>query len=114
MLTIFILSSRPSFGITSTFLYDFLIFKILHMIEYGLLYLLLFRALYKSSKNPSQKQLALAALIAVLYAISDEFHQTLVPTREGKLRDVFIDSAGILFVWLYIKSQFEYVIKRLI
>ena len=40
---------------------------------------------------------ALAALwVAVLYAATDEFHQTFVPTREGCLRDVFIDSTGAI------------------
>jgi VanZ like family len=36
-----------------------------------------------------------AMLIAVLYACSDEWHQTLVPGRAGTVRDVVIDSLGI-------------------
>lgn len=34
--------------------------------------------------------------ICVLYAVSDELHQTFVPGREGRLLDVGIDSAGAL------------------
>ncbi len=38
---------------------------------------------------------AVAALwLAALYAATDEFHQTFVPSREGCLRDVAIDSSG--------------------
>lgn len=35
-------------------------------------------------------------LIGVLYAVSDEIHQTFVPGRAGQLRDVLIDSCGVL------------------
>lgn len=47
----------------------------------------------------------LALLLAVLYAISDEFHQTFVPGRNGTPVDVAIDSLGaslgLLFrIWL--------------
>jgi|SRR5699024_1318146 len=34
--------------------------------------------------------------ITVLYAASDEFHQTFIPGRSGEIRDVLIDSAGSL------------------
>jgi VanZ family protein len=38
-------------------------------------------------------------VLAVLYAISDEVHQSFVPTREGTLRDVIIDAIGALLAW---------------
>ena len=37
-----------------------------------------------------------AGLIGVLYAVSDEIHQCFVPGRSGELRDVLIDSAGVI------------------
>jgi hypothetical protein len=37
----------------------------------------------------------LAGFIAVFFAVSDEFHQTFVPTRDGTVSDVLIDSAGV-------------------
>jgi VanZ family protein len=39
--------------------------------------------------------LLIAAVMAVLYAFSDEWHQTFVPGREGSLLDVGIDALGI-------------------
>jgi VanZ family protein len=43
----------------------------------------------------------LAFLITVLYAVSDEYHQTFIFGRQGAARDVLIDSAGVLLtVWL--------------
>jgi len=42
-------------------------------------------------------------LIVFLYAASDEFHQSFVPTRTPLVSDVFIDTAGgatgLLFLW---------------
>lgn len=37
-----------------------------------------------------------AWILCVLYAISDEYHQTFVSGRSGEVRDVLIDSAGAL------------------
>ncbi len=46
--------------------------------------------------------LKILALLA-LYAISDEFHQTLVPNRYGSSIDVIIDVCGGWFGLLFIK-----------
>jgi VanZ family protein len=46
-------------------------------------------------------------LIAVSYSGLDEWHQSFVPMRDARVRDVLIDSAGALlaqvFVWGYAK-----------
>lgn len=36
-----------------------------------------------------------AAVIALVYAMVDEYHQSFVPTRHGALTDVAIDALGI-------------------
>lgn len=41
--------------------------------------------------------LVVAFLITVLYAASDEFHQSLTPNRTPLLADVFLDSLGAAF-----------------
>ena len=72
--------------------------KTAHFTEYGILALLLWRARRRSietSEKPwrwSQAGIALAA--TVLFAITDEWHQSFVPSRQGSLLDVLIDSAG--------------------
>jgi VanZ family protein len=62
--------------------------KIVHAATYGLLWWLWQRALGTRSPLP-------AALIAVAYAISDEYHQSFVAGRHGSPVDVLIDSAGV-------------------
>lgn len=101
MTIIFYLSSQPRFTATGEPLEDFLIFKVLHMCEYGLLAGLLFNALYNTVTRHVLRAIRLAGIIAVTYAASDEFHQMFVSTRSGTVRDVLIDTAGILIV-LYI------------
>ncbi len=101
---IFAFSSRPRISVSETYIVNFLIFKLLHMIEYAILFLLLARAFGKSMKNRKQA-IIYALLFAVLYAISDEIHQTFIPTREGKIRDVLIDALGIAIMYVYIKRE---------
>ena len=71
-----------------------------HVSEYGLLCLLIWRARrLTGSPIPVGWSWATASeslWLAVLYAATDELHQTFVPTREGCLRDVFIDSSGAI------------------
>lgn len=53
-----------------------------------------------------------AFIIGVLYAISDEIHQIFVPGRSCELRDMLIDSTGILIGSLFIMALFL-LIKRI-
>ncbi len=86
---------------------SFIIFKSIHIIEYGVLFLLWRFALYKNKNS-----IKIAVLIAVLYGVTDELHQTMVATREGKIRDIFIDSLGVFIFWKFLLEKAEEMIKR--
>lgn len=60
-----------------------------HFTEYAILAALLCRALRKSAPW-------IALVIAVIYAVLDEVHQSLVFSRTGSLWDVLIDCIGAL------------------
>jgi len=101
MAIIFFLSGRQSVQVSDQNVVNFLFFKTLHVVEYAILYILSYRAV----KNTSEKSnvvipYAIAMGITLLYAASDEFHQTFVPTREGRLRDVIIDALGAVTAWI--------------
>lgn len=49
---------------------------------------------YKNLKN--KKQIIISLIIGVIYSISDEIHQYFIPGRACKLKDIYIDSLGIL------------------
>lgn len=98
MILIFFLSSRPSVKVSESPVLDFLFFKGLHLFEYGALFFLIYRASKASFNFPVSKTIFLAFTLTLIYAISDEIHQLFVPTREGRIQDIFIDSLGAFVV----------------
>lgn len=71
--------------------------KLVHLLEYAGLTLLLVRALAGgvwSGVRP--RTLATAVMVATLYGLSDEWHQTITPGRSVERADVAADVAGAL------------------
>ena len=66
-----------------------------HMTEFAILALLLYGWLCRWQLSRMRKT-AVAAILAVLYACSDELHQLFVAGRAGRFSDVLIDSAGVV------------------
>lgn len=113
MAVIFFFSSRERTQVSDIYTWNFIFFKSLHVIEYAILYFLLFRAtLQENSKNQKKARL-IALIIALIYAASDEIHQTFVPTREGRLRDVGIDTIGMSLMYIYTKYRFKSISRFL-
>ena len=72
--------------------------KLGHGIEYFILGILLFRAFRNGSTEMRVWRWAFSSiLVVVLYAASDEFHQSFVSTRTASLFDVGIDTVGGIF-----------------
>ncbi len=94
MALIFLVSSLPSSAIPRLdSLPDLIVKKGGHLIAYALLGSFYLRGL--GDKKASGK--GLAWFMAVLYAITDELHQSLVPGRSATLIDVGIDALGAAF-----------------
>jgi VanZ family protein len=110
MAFIFYLSSGPRGQFSSQTSINFLIFKTLHVIGYAVLYFLFFRGFYSiHSKSLSlPERLLLPAIAAILYAASDEWHQTFSPHREGNPRDVLIDAIGIMIMYIYVRKYIRF------
>ena len=70
--------------------------KLIHAAEYGLLFGLWWRAF-------DWRWPVAGAVIAIGWAISDEFHQLFVAGRNGSPIDVLIDSTGVLIAFLLIR-----------
>jgi VanZ family protein len=83
---IFAFSSIPSLG-TGLGTWDLVLRKLAHVTEYAVLGALLLRATGRAW---------MAVVLGVLYAASDELHQTFVPGRHGRPLDVAIDTVGLL------------------
>lgn len=89
MTLIFLISSKADLPINGTVSEDFLSKKFAHIFEYIVLMFFMFRAV--GEKNPAK-----AFLYSLVFAFTDEIHQLFIPTRTGKLRDVGIDSIGLI------------------
>lgn len=71
--------------------------KLGHWSEYFMLAVLIARALNAKPQRQSQlRRTAGAIAIATLYAVSDEWHQSFVPSRSASIVDVLIDSCGAI------------------
>ncbi len=71
--------------------------KIAHALTYGLLCYLWIRAFRGGEKKPlGPALLVVAVLIATLYGITDEYHQSFVPGRYSTVGDAAADFAGAL------------------
>jgi VanZ family protein len=87
MAVIFAVSHTPTENIPAFGAWDVMIKKGSHFMAYAILALLVYMAFPHKGW---------AWLIATLYAVSDEYHQTFVPGRSGLVSDVIIDSLGAL------------------
>lgn len=81
---------------------SFFVRKIGHFSEYGILagLILILLFTFEEVRN-TKKHIIMGAvvtdLICMIYASTDEFHQTFVDGRSGKLTDVLIDTSGAVF-----------------
>jgi VanZ family protein len=87
MALIFALSATPDLS-SGLGTWDLILRKIAHIAIFALLWLTVARA-------TEWRRPVLAAVIAVLYAASDEVHQSFVEGRHGTPVDVLIDAVGI-------------------
>ena len=89
------------------FTIDRVVRKLAHVTEYLVLGLCLMVNVLdlrktREGKKPRDRRRSaitdcgIAWAVGTIYAVTDEFHQTLVPGRSGEVLDVCIDAAGVL------------------
>lgn len=80
---------------------EYLIRKLAHMTEYGVLFLwICFAVKYLSEKTNKGYQYLLSMLFTFFYACTDEIHQLFVNGRYGSTFDVMIDMIGAVIALL--------------
>jgi VanZ family protein len=94
---IFLLSSIPQLKSDFSPQWDFILRKLAHATEYALLAFFVARAVNGGHQSHHPWVVLLGAwLVATLYAMTDEWHQSFVPGREPTVTDVVLDSSGAL------------------
>ncbi|MBI4494785.1 MAG: VanZ family protein [Chloroflexi bacterium] len=88
-----------------------LLHRTAHLIAYAILALLL-----ALGSGTSQRGLRAAFLLAVLYGLTDEVHQSFVPGRHGRVQEVVTDAAAaaaILALFVLLRSTAHRVLRNL-
>lgn len=95
---LFYFSSIPNLRAVENNFWDEIIRSGAHFFFYSLGYFLFFRALNFQKNLPAgkagKKDFVLPLVLIFLYGISDEIHQSFVPTRSFQLKDLLVDFFG--------------------
>jgi VanZ family protein len=86
----------PAASVETYVAIDFLLRKAGHFTEYAILAVLVHHALGIAGQWSAGRRLLVAWLLTILYAASDEWHQSFVPGRMPVVTDVVIDACGAL------------------
>ncbi len=99
---IFFLSNQPTLPGPHNGWLDLILKKSAHAAAYAVLMILWHQALQTLGLRGA-KNLIVALFLTLLYAISDEWHQTFIPGRHGQLADVLVDLSGALLALILIR-----------
>lgn len=91
MACIFFLSSRSDLANATDSAIGEVVLLAAHFVGYGVLAILLAHALALPRRNR-----AIACMLAVLYGVTDEFHQSFTPGRSASAADLLADLLGAL------------------
>jgi VanZ family protein len=109
---IYYLSSQSSFAIFDLAWQRDVLGVAAHFMEYAVLAALLWLAL-RSVSSLARFALPGAFVLAVLFAISDEWHQSFVPGRYPDVWDVLVDALGAaVALWLVRRGSLAHLMQR--
>lgn len=80
--------------------FQFIARKAAHVVAFAVLGFLSFLSFISYTKLRFFTRAFLSALISLMYAVSDEYHQRFVSGRSSELRDLLLDACGIIGIIL--------------
>ncbi len=92
----------------------FIVRKTAHFAEYAVLGFLLYSVCVSFYIKP-QQGIPISFSVGALYAVSDEIHQYFVPGRACQVRDMLIDSCGVMCgiaALLFVVGLYNYIKKK--
>jgi VanZ family protein len=99
---IFYLSHQPDLPSPPSGILNLLLKKAGHISVYAGLTALMWHALAREGV-PRPWRFGLSLLFATLYGLSDEYHQSFIPGRNGRLTDVGIDALGAMLALILLR-----------
>jgi VanZ family protein len=106
---IFLGSSLPGASVSGNKGLDFAAHKLVHLVEYAILFMLLWRSFPGTVPG---KRFSYAFLLTIAFAVSDELHQLFVFGRDGRASDVIIDGISGL-VGFFVVSYRAKLLRKL-
>jgi VanZ like family len=106
---IFALSATPNLRFVASDWLDFIVRKAGHMAVFGVLAVLLWSAISRSTRRGA---MALSLALTAGYAASDEFHQSFTAGRHPSPLDVGIDSIGAVIALAALAAWLRYRARR--
>jgi VanZ family protein len=97
---IFYFSNQPDLKSSLPNDWDFIFRKIAHISEFAVLNFLLIKT-FSHYKISFKNILIISFSMSFLYAVLDEYHQNFVLGRHGSVKDILIDSLGIMIVTIF-------------
>ena len=107
----------------NTVITELVVRKVAHVTEYSILTILSFCAVrftnkisviksyaespVKLVKSDNEMYIAISLWLSLLTAVVDEYHQLFVEGRDGSMKDVLIDSIGIVMVLIIFRVVFS-------
>lgn len=83
--------------------------KLAHIVVYSLLSLITYRALRGSRRTGFDAGTAIRSVVfCLLYAASDEFHQTFVPGRGPAVHDALLDGLAATFTMVLLQGWYQH------
>lgn len=105
MIVIFALSAQPTLPLPGVSWLDEALQVGGHFTEYAILAYLISSAISPANRS-SRWRLLFALVWCVVYAMSDEWHQSFVPGRDASLFDLAIDTLGAsVGYWLFRRKK---------
>jgi VanZ family protein len=93
----------------------FLIRKLAHCTEYGIFALFLYHSFtFRRPQSWNARSAVCAVVVAGLFSLTDEYHQSFVPGRTASIKDCGIDTFGALLAMtlLYVGRRFQGTLAR--
>jgi hypothetical protein len=98
---IFKLSSGSVPKASDIFWQDFAAKKLAHVFVYGILAILIFRALVAGGLS-KKRAILTAIILSIFYGMTDETHQYFTQGREARIRDVAFDGIGSCLAMIFV------------
>lgn len=99
-LLIFILSNQPVLPGPPSVTLDFFFKKLGHIFVYMVLWWLVHRAFTITQPKNKVNATWTSLLIVFVYALTDEYHQSLIPGRHPGVKDIGYDMLGACIAWM--------------